>query len=237
MSVCRAPVLAGSSRFGNDAYTKIMLHMEGANGGTTFIDTAYGQKSAHTWTASSATTNTGTVKFGTASLNTGAAVGWIETPDSADFTLGSSDFTYDCWFNRQGGDGTARFLFGQSDSGLTASTRVAEIFLTSGNVFRFQVWAGGTNTTVTGTTTFTATGWNHVAGVRTGNILNLFVNGTKEGGDVAFSSTIQDSSNKLSIGRLGEEAENWNGFIDEFRLSVGVARWTANFTPPTGPYG
>jgi hypothetical protein len=90
------------AKSGNDSFTKILLHMDGANGGTTFTDANVGG-SAHTWTANSATTSTGTLKFGTASENCGAGVGWIDTPDSADFTLGSGDFTIDFWFNRQGG--------------------------------------------------------------------------------------------------------------------------------------
>lgn len=221
---------------GNDSFTKILLHMDGSNGGTTFTDSNAGG-SAHTWTASSATTSTTQIKFGTASLSTGAAVGKITTPDSADFTLGSGAFTIDCWFYRSGGDGTSRFICGQMDSAGTASTRTAELTLNPSNVILFRVYAGGSPTDVTGTTTFTTTGWNHVAGVRTGNILRLFVNGVQEGGDVAFSSTVQDSANAYGVGGLGEFATSlFNGFIDEFRLSVGTARWTANFTPPSAAY-
>jgi hypothetical protein len=41
----------------------------------------------------------------------------------------------------------------------------------------------------------------------------------------------------LAVGRGGAlNTLQWNGFIDEFRLSVGTARWTAGFTPPTANY-
>ncbi len=230
--------MAGGGRFGNDSYTKIMLHMEGANAGTTFIDTAYGQTAAHAWTANSATTSTSAAKFGATSCACGAGAGYIDTPDSADYTLGTGDWTVDFWFNRQGGDGAVRIAFGQSDNAATGTSISVYGYLSAANVCVLAVYSAGVQTAVTGTTTFTATGWNHFAGVRTGNTLKLFVNGTQEGGDVAFSSTINDSSNKWAIGRAGEFASTpWNGFIDEFRLSAGVARWTANFTPFTGPYG
>jgi hypothetical protein len=29
---------------------------------------------------------------------------------------------------------------------------------------------------------------------------------------------------------------DFNGWLDEFRISKGIARWTSNFTPPTAPY-
>ena len=221
---------------GNDRFTKILLHMEGSNGGTTFTDENAGG-SAHTWTPTSATTSSTQAKFGTTALSTGAAAGFITAPDSTDFTLGSGDFTIDCWFYRSGGDGTNRFLAGQADSAATSSTRTCDFYLSSGNVVTTIVWVGATPTSIAGTTTFTAVGWNHAAAVRVGNTLKLFVNGVQEGGDVAFSGTINDSTNKYGVGALGEYTLfNWNGFIDEFRLSVGVARWTANFTPPTIPY-
>src|SRR6266481_9069426 len=106
---------------GNDKFTKILLHMDGSNGATTFTDSNAGG-SAHTWTATNATTSTTQTRFGPTSLSTGAAAGNITTPDSADFTAGSGDFTAECWFCVSGGNGTFRFLFGQSDNAATIST-------------------------------------------------------------------------------------------------------------------
>jgi hypothetical protein len=221
---------------GNDSFTKILLHMDGANAGTTFTDSNFGG-AAHAWTASSATTNTGTIKFGTASLNCGAGVGFITTPDSADFTLGSGDFTIDCWFYRNGAIGAFEFLAGQSDSSATVASQTASLQLSPTNVVQFRVSNASASTNVNGTTAFTTNGWNHVAGVRTGNILRLFVNGVQEGGDVAFSGAVNDSTSVYGVGCAGSFPSNfWNGFIDEFRLSVGIARWTANFTLPTAAY-
>lgn len=221
---------------GNDSYTKILLHMDGSNGGTSFIDSAIGG-SAHTWTANSATTDTGTVKFGSASQNCGASVGWVDTPDHSDFTLGSGDFTIEAWVNRQGGSGTRRIIGGQIGSAGATNTCSAYLEMWSTNVLKFTVCNGSTNYDVFGSTAITSTGWHHVAGVRTGNTLRLFVDGVQEGGDVAFSVAVNNASSKYSVGRVGEYAGlYWYGFIDEFRLSVGIARWTANFTPPTSAY-
>lgn len=220
---------------GNDAFTKILLHMDGSNGGTVFTDNNAGG-SAHTWTPSSATTSTTQFKFGSTSLSAGST-GYITTPDSADFTLGSGDWTVDTWFYVSGGSGAARYLAGQMNSAGTNASSSLFLGLTSGNVMSVTVNNGSTPTTVNGTTAYTTTGWHHVAFVRTGNILRLFLDGVQEGGDVAFSLSVNDSANNFSVGRLGEFASNsWNGFIDEFRLSVGVARWTANFTPPVAAY-
>lgn len=217
---------------GNDAFTKILLHMDGSNGGTAFTDSNIGG-SAHSWIAHSATTDTGTVKFGTASLNCGAAAGYIDTPDSSDFTLGSGDWTVDFWFNVQGGAGTQRRSYGQSDS-TGAVVAVNGGLLTSNACF---LQAGGSpNITVSGTTAITTAGWHHYAGVRAGNVLKLFVDGIQEGGDVAFTGAVTNSADNFSVGRA-TLSQIWNGFIDEFRLSVGIARWTANFTPPANQYG
>jgi Concanavalin A-like lectin/glucanases superfamily len=227
----------GLYSFGNDSYTKIMLHMEGANAGTTFIDTAKGVSAPHSWTANSATTSTTTTKFGSTSLSVGST-GWIDTPDSADYTLGSGDWTLDTWFSRQGGDGAIRVLGGQSDSAATGSSISIGFQLQAANTIRAFAYTGAAFTNVDGTTNFAGvTTWTHVAFVRTGNTLKLFVNGTQEGGDVAYTTTVNDSSNKFAVGRLGELTTlTWNGYIDEFRLSKGIARWTSNFTAPTAPY-
>lgn len=225
---------SGGVREGNDSYTKILLHMDGSNGGTTFTDDNLGG-SAHTWTAHSATTDTAALKFGATGQNCGAAAGYIDTPDHADYALGSGDWTIDFWFNRQGGDGTNRRMAGQMDSGTTFSVYLQ--MNTSNKVF-MQLQTGAGNPVVTGTTAYAAGGWHHVAGVRTGNILRLFLDGVQEGGDVACSGTATNSAATYMVG-AGFGGFQWNGYIDEFRLSVGIARWTADFHTalPTQSYG
>jgi hypothetical protein len=221
---------------GNDTFTKILLHMDGSNGGTTFTDTNAGG-SAHTWTATGGpTTNTATIKFGTASLNTTGA-GSVLTPDSTDFTLGSGDFTCDFWLQYASGIGTVRVACGQCDSAGTAAAIPFRVGLNASNVVDFTCFVGSTAFTVTGSTAITTTIWHHVAVVRIGNTLRMFLDGVQEGGDIAISGSLNDSVNKFGVGCLGEfTSVQWQGYIDEFRLSVGIARWTSNFTPPTTTY-
>jgi len=224
---------------GNDAFTKVLLHFDGVDASTTITDSNAGG-SAHTWTAyGNAQLDTGiTPKFGTAALLCDGTGDYVEMSDHADLTLGSGNWTAECWFNRAGGDGGRRFMFGQSVNAMNSNVSI-NCELNASNVVVASVGNGtATLPQITGTTTFTATGWNHVAVVRTGNTLKLFVNGTQEGGDVSFTGSVHDSSGAFRVGALGGYALlMWNGSIDEFRLSVGVARWTANFTPPTRAYG
>lgn len=228
------PFVFATASGGYDAYTVLMLHCDGTDGSTTFTDDS---ASAHTMTAAgNAQIDTAQSKFGGASGLFDGTGDYVETPDSTDWTFGSGDFTIDFWFNRNGGDGTYRYMIGQCDT--LAGNQSFSILLDTANVCYVSVTAdGSTATDVIGTTAFTATGWHHVAFVRTGNTLKLFVDGVQEGGDVAFSSAVYDSAYKLSVGRFGELAGvYWNGWLDEIRVSKGIARWTANFTPPTAPY-
>jgi hypothetical protein len=100
---------------GNDSFTKILLHMDGTNGSTTFTDSNSGG-SAHTWTAAGdAKLTTGTYKFGGASgIFDGTGILSLHA-DSSDFTLGSGDWTVDCWFNCTAAAGAQVFLCGQND--------------------------------------------------------------------------------------------------------------------------
>ncbi len=228
-------------REGNDTFTKVLLHMDGADASTTFTDDNAGG-SAHTWTAAgNAQIDTADSKFGGASGLFDGTGDYVNTPDHADFTLGSSNFTIDLWFKCVAATGTSIYLAGQADAAGQGNANSAwRIARTSTNFIQFSVTSGTTITTVTGTTQFTNalnTGWHHVAAVRTGNVLKLFVDGVQEGGDTAFSSAINDSTGNLTVGRAGDTAiPTWNGWLDEFRMSVGIARWTENFTPPIVAY-
>jgi hypothetical protein len=77
--------------------------------------------------------------------------------------------------------------------------------------------------------------WNHVAIIRSGSGVKLFVNGNQSG---STWTTSQDFSSGGSAGiDLGYNSANsvarYVGYIDDFRITKGIARYTSSFTPPT----
>lgn len=219
---------------GNDAFTKVLLHMDGANAGTTFTDSNAGG-SAHTWTPTNVTTSTANEEFGVSSALFAAGAS-LHTPDSSDFTLGSGNFTVDFWFNRNGNSGTCQ-IAGQCNSSLTTSSNSFFIGITSGNLPFASIGQGSTPLTITSGAAITGSAWHHLALVRNGGTVSLYIDGVSVASS-AISGSINDSSNNFTVGQAGEATVNpFTGYIDEFRLSVGIARWTSNFTPPTAPYG
>lgn len=225
---------------GNDSFTKVLLHFDGADAATTITDSNAGG-SAHTWTAAgNAQIDTAIYKFGGASGLFDGTGDYVSTPDHADFTLGSGDWTIDCWFKCEAASGSNERLAGQGDNAATSASTSFRIQRASTDFITMVVCSGGTPTVVTSTTKYTSalnTGWHHFAGVRTGNILRMFIDGVQEGTDTAFSGSVNDSSNEFAVGRAGElTTDPWTGSIDEFRLSVGIARWTTAFNEPGAPY-
>lgn len=225
---------------GNDSFTKVLLHFDGTAASTTITDDNIGG-AAHTWTAAgNAQLTTTDPKFGTASLILDGTGDFVSTPDHANFALGAGDFTVDFWFKCTAVGGTRKSIAGQMDASATIATASFGIIRNTSNFIEARVSNGAAFITVTGTTQFTSvlnTNWNHVALVRTGNILRLFINGAQEGGDVAFAGTVPDSASVLAVGREGAITTNeWLGSFDEFRLSVGTARWTTTFGTPAASY-
>jgi hypothetical protein len=91
--------------------------------------------------------------------------------------------------------------------------------------------------TVSSLATYTGsvnTGWHHLAAVLDAGTLYFFIDGALQG-SAAFSGSVPNQSYQLCVGAM-DGAAGWNGWIDEFRLSVGIARWTADFTAPSSAY-
>jgi hypothetical protein len=222
---------------GNDAYTVALLHMDGDDAGTTFTDSNFGG-SAHTWTAAgNAQTDTAEKKFGASSGLFDGTGDAISTPAHADFNFSTGNWTLDLWFNRNGGNGTARTMFLSETTGFVKSVK---ILLSSGNAA--QVIANYPNLgdrTITGTTTFTATGWHHVEVVRNGDTMTLYVDGVSEGTPITglTGEAVRNPTGPTWVGAgAGGGSDYWNGWLDEVRVSKGIARHTANFTPPSAAY-
>lgn len=219
----------------NDEYTRVLLHMDGADASTTFTDSAAGATATHTWTASgNAQIDTAASKFGGASGLFDGTTDYISTPDHADLSLGSGDWTIDGWFRCEAAGGTNRGMICHSDASLTAAGTAIYLRRDTINRIVVSVSNGSGFAIVAGTTEFTDalnTGWHHFAVVRTGDELRLFVDGTEEGSS-AFTGSVPDVSETLYVGAFRGGALSWQGWLDEIRISVGIARWTSSFTPP-----
>lgn len=222
---------------GNDSFTKLLLHMNGANASTTFTDSNAGG-SIKTFTAS------GNAQLSTSSPPLGSAFGtfdgtgdYIRCPDHADFTLGSGDWTFDFRFNiNTSGNGTFRYIFGQSNSSANGGVSVLCRLSDTNQLQLLWTTNGSSFNTKTGSAVMTTSGWRHGGIVRTGNVCKFFIDGSPDGSDTAMTGSIHNSSNSFGVGCGGEINSNtWYGGLDEFRLS-NIARWTGAFTPQTSEY-
>ena len=155
----------------------------------------------------------------------------LSMPDSADWNIGSADFTMDAWAYF---DGFAVTLHNQSTVNATSNSA-------------FIIWVGSAPNTagiylsdITGwdyynvNSTSLSTGqWYHLAAVRHGDSLRMYVDGVSTSATSLPSAwTVGDSSRVLQIGE--QDGNNYmNGYLDEVRFVKGTALWTSNFTPPT----
>lgn len=79
---------------------------------------------------------------------------------------------------------------------------------------------------------FTANVWQHIALVRNGNVFTLYKDGVSVG-TITNSGTITLTTANLNINNA---SESYSGYIDDLRFTLGVARYTAAFTPPLLPF-
>ena len=209
---------------GIDSYTKLLLHCNGTDGSTSFLDDS---GNSRTVTAiGSAQVDTAESKFGGASVLCSTKNDYLSVTDFLDLDLGSDDFTFDFWVKLNSGASQALFTREDGDYFYCA--------LEGGNI-RFRDYTADTINAFFpfGWTTGV---WYHIALIRYGNIVRCFVDGSQIGTDVACTGSFTARSSNLYIGGFPLANYKLDGWIDEFRFSKGIARWTSNFTPPSEEY-
>lgn len=214
------------------ANVSLLLHGDGANGSTTIIDSSSAARSATI--IGDTQISTAQSKFGGSSIAFDGTGDALTFPDSDDFYL-PSDFTIETFLYANSWPSTV-YLFGQYQ---TADFAPVVGYFANGNP---GILASSNNSSafllVTSSGTPLATGaWHHVAWVRSGNRWSIYVNGTERLIAASNSGTPYNSTGAFRIGNLITTNNfPFNGYIDEFRITRGVARYQANFTPPTAPF-
>jgi hypothetical protein len=163
---------------------------------------------------------------------------YLTIPDSAQFTLGTNNFTVEGWIYN-GTTGARRFICGQSNSSGQNTSIPFNVNKTSANKLGFSVNnSSGTNYLATSTNNLPLNAWTHFACVRDGNTLRNYINGVQDGTADVTGVSVTDSSNLFGIGALGEfTSDFWLGYISGLRFINGTCLYPSGttFTPPTAP--
>ncbi len=219
---------------GNDEHTVLLLHFNGASGATSFIDDSLAGH--HSVAANgNAQIDTAQSKFGGASGLFDGSGDYLTAADSGDWNFGSGDWTIEMWVRFPSANPIAMSLFDQ----YVDATHEVWVYIDSGGQFNFRDSSGQGYFYTSGVPTINADTWYHLAFVRNGATPYIFLDGVSQAVTVYTAlGTLNDVAARMVIGARDTATPGvfFNGWIDELRISKGIARWTSNFTPPTAEY-
>ena len=226
---------SGTRTDANASSLVLAVPMDGANNGTTFTDESANIKGSGSAISITRNGDTKTVNaqskfYGSSGFFDGTG-DFLETASSENLRLGTSDFTIECWvyFNTLDVNTTVlRMAAGNGFDGILFCHSSSAVYITSNG----GGWDIINGSVFTGLTTGA---WTHLSLTRSGSTFRGFVNGT-----VVFTVTSSASISQSSpIARIGcansDGGAPMNGYIQDLRIYKGVAKYTANFTPPGNP--
>jgi hypothetical protein len=221
----------------NFASVSLLLYGNGINGSTVITDNSPSPKTVTA--VGNAQISTAQSKFGGASIAFDGNNDWLSVSNAA-LALGSGDFTVEC-FVRWAGDTNA----GDTASSNLIDFRTAEpsgqfyIYIRPSNASPaqdYRLYVSGADRIIS-TAIATQNVWRHLAVVRSAGTHTMYVDGVSQG---TWVDSIDYTSTTAVIGgrfaALSGDQRSLNGFIDDLRITKGVARYTANFTPPTASF-
>ena len=229
-----APGFLFGSPVGGDAYTSLLLHCNGADGSTTFTDVSAQGLSVSA--GGTAQVDTAQSKFGGASLLLDGNSDYLLVTDNGSLDFGTGDFTVDLWIRPSSTLTTGTFALiggrGSTNGDWSLTIYNQQLSLSTSYVaWMLQATAS----------TWTAGQWYHVAVSRSGTSLKLFIDGVNVA-STTNSTSLNSLNSTVPIGACQQTTNSatldrfFPGHMDEIRVSKGIARWTATFTPPTVPY-
>ena len=207
-------------------FVRRLLHFNGADNSTSFYDNALNKTWSRTGTPYIDADDSPFSLGGCAIV--GAGNNWLTSPglNSTDFNATTADWCIEGFARHPALDpsGYIFVYFGQAGG---ISVKVDR------KTSKPQLAAGGIE--ITSTTSAPVDAWYHFAAVRNGTLLALYIDGTQ-----VASSSIGAGVTCFANGAAWIGRDNYGGFgllkIAEFRITMGNARYTGAFTPPSAPF-
>lgn len=195
-----------------------LIHFDGTDDSSVFTDN--GPLGLTVTGAGSAAIKTAQSKFGDSSLYLpGGLANSVNIASNAALSFGTDDFTIEMWFRPS--DVSYHSLLGSSGyNGLGLRMLQSNIAMLQSTVVTVNFAIGYLLSTNT---------WYHVAVSRESGVTRCFINGNKISTDNTDTTSYSVNSSGLFIGyQYG--SYDYQGYIDEVRITKGVARYTANFS-------
>jgi hypothetical protein len=173
-------------------------------------------------------------KFGGSSMYFDGTGDGLTQPavQNLNWSFGSGDMTIECWayFNSVSGYQTL-VDFRPSGGGFGTSSFV--LWVDAGTLSFFAGAYSGASPVLSGGSISTGQ-WYHIVISRYGGTTKLFLNGNQTATTTNAWAQTFSATDILSIGATTNVTGNYlNGYINDLRITKGIARYTSNFTPPT----
>jgi hypothetical protein len=187
-----------------------------------------------------ASIDTSQSKFGGASGKfVASSTQYVTTPSSSDFNYGTADMTVDFWVRFNSLPSGKYMYFLSQRQGTSGWNDRCYFYVENDGTHIYLVFGtvnAGSTAQAAGAATLTTGTWYHIAFVVASGVDYVFVNGASIGSLGSNGLNFANWTGNLFIGAQVDTGDPLDGWIDEFRISKGIARWTSNFTPPTAPY-
>lgn len=208
-----------------------LLHFNGEDGSSSFPD-----QTGRAWNrVGDGKVSVAEWKFGGAAYQGDGSGDGLVTASAtiADMAL-PGDFTVEAWV-RTSVNNIRKAIY----SHYSSNSNPGGLALEMSAAGKLSVLSQGISVAISSATTLPVNSWVHVAVSRIGSTLRLFINGEM---DASASVNANFTPIQPALATIGYVLENgvayhsWLGFIDELRVTKGVARYVANFTPPAAPF-
>ena len=166
--------------------------------------------------------STSAQQFGSGSLYFNGSTNYMTVTNPA-LTLGTADFTIEFWVNPVATTGSSGII----DTRVGGSGLGVIIYWGGTGHLYYQdtvVSCGPTSSTLSNGT------WYHVAVTRYAGTATIWVNGVSN--CTAGSDTANFTNTPWFIGKQTNNSAIYNGYIQDLRVTPGVARYTTTFSPP-----
>jgi hypothetical protein len=189
-------------------------------------------------TIGSAQVSTSVVKYGTGSMSFNGLSDALIMPSQPAIAFNTGDFTVEGWVYFAGAPAsTFHSLYSTLVQVASPGDHGVLIRASTTKLIALLQADNSTTLTLTSTNNVTTGQWYYFALTRSGTTARLFLNGNLE---ASGTSSVNFYETAQALGRVYPTStgttQYLNGYLDDVRVTKGVARYTTNFTPPGGPF-